>query len=750
MNIIVPGTKFTLDDAIAWLEFCCNEYYNYGSSPTSDIEYDYVVSCVKKIAPNHPFFTKNVRSAPNKNKVSLKNTVYSLDKIDVIQDRVTGAFDIQATFNGLRDWMTKLHAKFGDALKLYVSPKGDGLTGIVYYEKGKLVLASTGGDGQEGRDITNHMPCIRGVPMYLPNSVTCEVRGEIMLRNSRFLELKNSGDEKLINMANARNLAAGTMNLDDMDIVSFRKLDFYAWNLLMDNQEFSMDDDKKFTQLREWGFHSIDELGFVSVNDLTKIKDYYLYLNSVRNALPDPNRIFTEDIPMDGIVLSANSAEQQKALGFGSVTPNFSIALKFPMQVVETIVTDIEWQISRNGRDVPTIVFEPVVIDGSTVSRATGDNYRRIITEKIGIGCKVVIGKAGLTIPKVLSVVEHAPAFNASIPTLCPSCGQELIVGDVDLQCYGIMCPDQIVGKLHHFLVTINPDKIGISDAFASLLFEHKLVKDQSDFYIVSRSALLAVPGIGEAKANIFMRCIDDSKKMPLSTLLRALSIPNIGDIWANKLAAFLAEDGEKILSPVALTYDMASQLLVSRSEGSTIPINVMKNFCTWISMQGNVDLLQKLMQNGVKILCSGGKQDNANGTRVCITGKTSIPRNELEKMLRKHGYTIDSSVSKHTNVLVCNVSSNSAKAQKALKFGTQIITEVEMLARIGGALPVPEQKYTEEINNLIDSRLGNDKAIWDRAVEISSETERGISKKKRAGLANQSPPGKGFEDIEF
>ena len=152
MNIAIPGTKFTLDEAIAWLEFCCNEYYNFGSSPVSDLEYDYVIVCVKKVVPNHPFFTQKIRSMPLKNKVQLKNTVYSLDKIDVIQDRTTGAFDLDGTFAGLQSWMAKLRLKFGE-LKLYCSPKGDGLTGILYYEKGKLVLASTGGDGQEGQDM---------------------------------------------------------------------------------------------------------------------------------------------------------------------------------------------------------------------------------------------------------------------------------------------------------------------------------------------------------------------------------------------------------------------------------------------------------------------------------------------------------------------------------------------------------------------------------------------------------------------
>ena len=145
MKEVIYGTNFTLEEAIEWLEFCCNEYYNYGNSPASDAEYDHVLSCVKQFYPEHAFFTKKIRNSPNKNKTKLKNPVYSLDKAKVIQDKITGAFNLDETITAVQAWLWKLYSKFG-VTTFFCSPKCDGLTGIIYYEKGRAVQAVTGGD----------------------------------------------------------------------------------------------------------------------------------------------------------------------------------------------------------------------------------------------------------------------------------------------------------------------------------------------------------------------------------------------------------------------------------------------------------------------------------------------------------------------------------------------------------------------------------------------------------------------------
>lgn len=726
---LVPGTNFTLDEAIDWLEFCCNEYYKFGASPVSDTEYNYIVECVRAIVPNHAFFTQKIRNVAAQKKIKLRSRIYPLARIEAVQDPLTGAFDVDATFCKLATWL----ASIADT-QLYCSPKALGLTVILYYEHGRLVTGVTRGDGIEGHDITQYIPCIRGIPLRLPLSQNIEIRGTILYRNSRFQELKSMNRPGTQNRMNMQSLAMGTIALDNLELVAARKLDFYGWNVLLENRPFTLDEHEKFEQMRKWGFHAIDELGLVSSNNIADIKAYYLYLNSVKNATPNSSNKFTEDVAINGIVLTVDAAQRQKQLGFKATIPAFTVALNFPTEVAETIVQDIKWQVSRTGFIVPEIIVAPVRLDDIVVDSITGERCCRIIADKIGQNCKIIISRMGATKPKLLSIVCHAPVFNANLPILCPSCGQVLVTNTSALQCNNIHCSAQILVKLRYFFDLTMAVKFGASTTLVDLLFKHGLIKNVADFYFLSKDDLLSIYGIGESKAALFLRCVEASKSMSLTCLLRALSIPGIGATGAKKIASFLEHNTELLFEPTMLAFNMAYELL----EKQNIPTNLITNFCIWIAMPKNQKTLRRLLSGGITILQSK-KPYVCGNVRICLAGKTAIPHDELERTLQQSGYIVDNKITQNTDFLVCNANDDNHKIRKAEEWGIAIITENEILARLKQDIKAPATTYAQEVYNLLQRRAQDPHVLWARAVQVAKAVE--VHKLAKPRIANHIAP---------
>jgi DNA ligase (NAD+) len=419
------------------------------------------------------------------------------------------------------------------------------------------------------------------------------------------------------------------------------------------------------------------------------------------------------------MVITINEKRVQSGLGFGTNTPKFSIAVKFASTVVETKVCGFEWQVSRNGRVVPTVLLDPISVEGSTISRATGDNYQQVMARGISVGSTVLLSKAGLTIPKILAVTKRAPVFDAQLPTTCPACGNPLVESGVDLACRAEYCKGQVVGRMMHFFSVIAPGKVGISETFFQTLYDAGLVKDIADLFTVSRGAMLATPGIGESRINAFLAAIDGSREMQLSTLLKSLSIPGLGDTWAGKIAEMLGNDGSKLLSPVAMTYDVVLAML--QSKGAKVSSNILANFCTWFAVPVNVQMIQRMLQAGVKVLCDvAGVSADPNAVHFCVTGKTSIPRNEFIKMIEKCGFVSDSSVTKKTKILICNTPSGSSKFRKAQASGVEIITEPEMLARISKLTNTPVMSLAADKRDAISV---GENVLFKRGIEVAEDT---------------------------
>jgi DNA ligase (NAD+) len=710
-KMMVPGTPFTVEQAVSWLERAAEDYYNQGNSEITDDEYDWIYESLRGVVPGHPIFTKKIRAKTHaEQKMLLDNPVYSLFKIPLVYDRASGLYELQASLLALESWMIRVSGGSPDML-FCGSPKYDGLTMILYYVKGVLERAVTGGDGIEGSDVTRHAYEIENIPKTLASGETSEVRGEVVMRNSRFRHLVDKGAEFKF----ARGAAVGTLGLKDMAEVRRRGLSFAAWGYLPYGADFQLDEDEKFRRLQALGFEKVGHLGVFTVADIReRLLPYYQKLDGSRRLKVSDTAPLWEDAAMDGIVVTVNDRLLQESLGYSEFAPSFAAAFKFPGQFGVTAITKIDWQVNRTGVVKPVLNFDPVMLDGSRVTRATGDNFKRMERDKLSVGCKVMVTKAGLTIPKILAVMDRTDAEPFTHPFDCPSCGKALVLNgnEVDLICTNSDCGEQNYSKIKHYFDSVTSGKCGLGDSFLRKLVTEGLVKDIADLYSLDKNTLVALEGVGESKADIFLNVIEASKDMPFSAFVRAMSIPFVGEKGAIRIAETLGEDAEMLLSPSALTYKLVSERLFCDKQGQRrLPEEVVKNFCTWFAVPENNVMITRLKDAGVKLLYSK-PQVKSNGQHFCVTGKTDLPKKELIKLFESKGFVFDSGVNKATNFLICNVQVGSSKQQKAIQHGVEIITETEALARLDNISPLgfDKQEPHDDIMN-VDKDILTEKA---------------------------------------
>lgn len=719
----VPGTNLTPEEAIDWLEFCCDQYYNFGNSPASDIEYDLVFSATRQVIPDHPFFRQRIRALVSTpaNKVRLVNPVYPAKKIRFPLG--TDGCDINAGFIALDKWLVRTCAD-----SVLVRPNYNGLICVIYYEYGLLTLASTIGDGEIGKNVTEHIKRVGGVPFRLPIDINCEVRGTVTMRNSRFASFQEN------EFASSMSVIMSSMDLEDSDLVKERALDFAAWDLLINNKEFSLSETEKFTLLKHCGFSDIGELAYVK--DISAIKNYCFRLNAARKSTGN-ERPLCEDASLGGIVITVEDREHQSLLGFRSKSPQFATLVRLPDVVTTTQVVDIKWQVSRYGTIIPVLILEPTVLEGCVISRIDGGNYAKIERAEIGIGSQVLIGKDGLKSPKVLGLVEHPTAIN-NAPTECPACGASTYREASDLVCLNGSCDGQLLGKLSHFVSVVIPDKILVSEGAVKSIYDANLARSPADLYVLTREALLATPDVGKVKARSFHVAIKASKGMSLGMLLHALSIPGVGAVWAEQLAQMLSLNGAKLLLPTLMTYELAKVIRKQQKQNATIPTSVIESFCNWFHSPANMALIQDLARVGIKTLASRDKK--GVGLRACISGKMALTKTEITRLLEAHGYIVERRVTTKTKILICNTPLNTDSLKFAKKRKIEIIPEIILLARLKHGMPSMEEAYLENVAKTTDV-IVPPQIIWQEAVNIVRETEKKAVKDMGFGFPNQKPP---------
>jgi DNA ligase (NAD+) len=560
----------------------------------------------------------------------------------------------------------------GEKIPMTIEPKVDGVAIALLYEKGHLVRAATRGDGTMGDEVTRNIRTIACIPAKLHGKSvpdTLEVRGEIYLPKETFARINAERDEQgLPTFANPRNAAAGTLKQLDPNIVAERKLSavFYGYGKVEPESALPERMEEFFGQLKAWG---------LPVNPR-----HWLALNAgeVMEAIRELGEIRRDfAFETDGAVIKVARIAQHARLGSTSKAPRWAIAYKYEPERAKTRLLDITIQVGRSGVLTPVAELEPVLVAGSTVSRATLHNEEEIARKDLRIGDRVLVEKAGDVIPAVVAILTADRDGSEKVfhmPKHCPVCHAPVsrTEGEVAVRCANPGCAAQVRRRIEYFASRSSMDIAGLGEAVVAQLCEAGLLHDVAGLYDLRAEQLLPLERMGEKSVTNLLAAIEASKQQPLWRLLAALGIPHVGVTVARTLASsFGTIDRLSAASAEELcAVEEIGEIMASAIHG-------------WFRDPEVAKLLGKLRAAGLNF----GERDPKEsapaaegplkGTIWVLTGTLSIPREEAAEMIRAKGGKVSGSVSAKTTYLLAGDEAGS-KLTKAEKLGVKILNEAE------------------------------------------------------------------------
>jgi DNA ligase (NAD+) len=660
-----PEAQRKIETLRARLADANDQYYKVGHSPMSDEAYDQGVKELERLEAEHPEFAAADSPAaavgsdltPGFRKVVHKYPMLS----------------IQNTYSEaeLADWHRQVTEKIPpEDLAYVVELKIDGVAMSLVYEDHKLAYAVTRGDGTVGDEVTQNVLNIKSIPAKLPASWPMgrvEVRGEIYMTRDSFkafneYALLAYGKEQ----QNPRNTAAGSLKLKDPQESALRKLDFYAYAILVDNPTGSHW--KNLDQLAKAGFPVNDKREKArDVASILKVIDGW---HLIRDSLP---------YNIDGAVVKVDDLRQQIALGRTAKSPKWVIAYKYKAEAVETTLESVTYQVGRTGAVTPVAHFKPILLGGTLVKRATLHNFDEI--ERLGVKLKdhVIIEKGGEIIPKVVSVVlEKRPkdAKDIEAPTVCPVCGSELSreESEVALRCDNLQCPAQVTRSILHFVSrqAMNIEHVG--PALVESLLREGLIKSAADLYFLRQEQLQELERMAEKSAANVIASIQGSKDRGLDKLLFGLGIRFIGKTSSTVLARHF-----KTLE--ALRNASLEELQSVNEIGERMAQSVYEFF----RKPETGKLLDRLAEAGVATTyaAAAGSEELAGKTFVLTGTLPTWSRDEAKEIIEKAGGKTTESVSKKTSYVLAGEAAGS-KLEKAHKLGVPVLSEDDLKRMLG------------------------------------------------------------------
>jgi len=634
-------------------------YYVLSQPKISDKEYDNLMAELQNLEDKYPQYKSDFSPT-----VRLSGAVLEGFKTVKHKQRMF-SLDNTYSFEELKEWEDRLIKGLGskDRLEYVVEHKIDGLSANITYEKGKLIIGATRGDGEMGEDVTANIKTIRAIPLVLqgqnlPDFI--EIRGEVYMDRNDFQilnqERKKQGEELF---ANPRNAASGSLKLLDTAIVAKRRLNFFAHSL----GEYKGLDIKTqweyLEKLKNWGMRINTYSKFCK--NLGEAIDYCKSWQQKRDTL---------SYDIDGIVLKVNSFDQQKKLGFTLKSPRWAVAYKFPARQATTEVLKIKVNVGRTGVITPTAELKPVECGGVIIKNATLHNFDEMKRLNIKEGDRVLIERAGDVIPKVVKVVEERGKEKFKIPKTCPVCSGKVIKEkeeDVAYRCINPSCPAQLERGLLHFASRDAMDIEGMGEAVVSGLVKLKLVPTFADIYKLSEQDLSKLELFKEKKIKNLLEAILKSKAKPLSKLIYALGIRHVGEKAAYVLARHF-KTMEALVKAKKEDFDSIYEI------GPVMAESIVDYF----SQSQTRKLIEELKEAGVNLKeeVSEVKPTLFTGKTVVFTGELqNFSRSEAFKLVRKAGGNPSSSVSRNTDLVVVGENPGS-KYDKAKKLGIKIIDE--------------------------------------------------------------------------
>lgn len=638
-----------------------HSYYVMDNPTVSDYEYDMLMQELKGLEAEYPEFV--LPSSPTQ-----RVGGEALSKFEKVTHKVQmGSLQDVFSFEQLEEFVTRCRNTVENP-SFIVEPKIDGLSVSLEYENGILKRGSTRGDGFVGEDVTANLKTVGSIPLKIKNAPEfLEVRGEVYMPKEKFLKLveqQELNDEQPFK--NPRNAAAGSLRQKNSKITAKRGLDIFVFNIQQIEGREITSHKQSLDYIKSLGLKVIPS--YVECTTYSEIEQEIQRIDQIRNKL---------SYDIDGIVIKVDSFEQRETLGSSSKVPKWAIAYKFPPEEKETTLRNIEVNVGRTGAITPVAVFDPIILAGTSVSRAVLHNQDFITQKDIRIGDKIIIRKAGEIIPEVVKSVSHVENSEPFIlPAKCPVCGTESVryEDEAVLRCPNPDCPAQLLKSIIHFASKGAMDIDGMGDAIVKALVENNLVKSVADIYTLKAEQIASLERLGEKSAENLINAIEKSKSRPLDKVIFALGIRNIGQASA-KLLCEKFPSIEKIMSATAEEIEEIDGF------GKVMSENVAKAF----SEQHRKDLISRLLGLGVKMEYQA-TQTNDNrfeGMTFVLTGTLeTLKRDEAKKIIESFGGKVSGSVSKKTTFVVAGEEAGS-KLEKAQSLGVNVLSETEFLEKI-------------------------------------------------------------------
>ena len=545
--------------------------------------------------------------------------------------------------------------------------KIDGLSVSLKYEKGRLVSAATRGDGVVGEDITHNVKTIKTVPLVLSEEIDIEVRGEIYISKKVFNEINKVRREKgLEEFQNCRNLAAGTVRQLDSSVAASRKLDCWIYHIPNPSDYGLKTHFEALEFMKRLGFKVNPNNRLVK--DVDELLAFIEEKGHEREMLP---------YDIDGIVIKLNNISDQRVMGFTAKYPKWATAYKFPATVVLTKLRDIVFTVGRTGQITPNAVLDPVLVQGSTIRRATLHNEDYVREKDLKIGDIVSIRKAGDVIPEVVErILDRRDGTEKDFVMIknCPICGSvlEKKEGQVDYYCFNSNCDARKVEKLIHFVDRHAMNITGLGERIMEDFYNMGFIRNIIDIYNlkVHREDLIELEGFGNKSVDNLLLAIEESKNNSLERLIFALGIDQVGE----KTAKVLAKRYESLDNFMNASLEHLTSI-------SDIGEIIARSIIAYFADEENKNMIESLKNIGVNTLYLGEKAENKEAffdKTFVVTGTlVNYTRDEAKAKIEHFGGKTSDSVSKKTNVVIVGDNPGS-KYDKALKLGITVWNEDE------------------------------------------------------------------------
>lgn len=649
-------------------------YYNRAESLVVDSEYDRLFDELKALETdtgvvlmNSPTSTVGYDVKSKLEKVSHDIPLLSLDKTKDVDELV----------------------KFMGNHKCLLMYKYDGLTVELIYSDGKLIQASTRGDGYTGEDITHNAKTFKNIPLTIPYNGFLRVVGEAIIHKHDFQKINDNLPAGEKPYANARNLAAGSVRQLDSAVCDTRNIYFMLWDVLEGLDDLPTLDDlfpasdsrmTKFFACERLGFELPYACRFEQESSASIIQDAIEHMR---------DQAIEKGIPIDGMVMKYDSISYSKQKGGTSHHNNDGIAFKFEDETAETVLREIEWSMGRTGQLTPVAIFDPIELDGTIVTRASVHNLSYIKDYDLNIGDKLKVYKANMIIPQILeniSATERGTKHGVQYPNTCPVCGGNIRVEQVNdtesVYCDNPKCNGKKLGKFSHYVSKPAMNIDGLSEATLEKFINNGWLTDFTDLYHLNRydKEIMRMEGFGKRSYDKLMTAIETSKSTTLTRLLISLGIPYIGKTASKAISNYCAGDPYKFIE--LINDDFNWMQLEDFGEVMSASLK------DWFSDDDNFKLYHCIVGHLniqiEKVITTPVTDNPFNGKTVVATGSLqNFTRDGIGKKLEELGAKVGSSVSKKTDYVIAGEKAGS-KLTKAKELGVPVLTETEFMAMIG------------------------------------------------------------------